>query len=383
MTGPADVGPAESPVAAFAAELAVPGGPPHRPPPRPIPFADRDPALPHEVEPVTPAAHRPPPTPLPVADGVADSPPVVSYMAEPEPVVTPESLGEPAAAGLAAVLPEFVPTPAAVSAEPPLAPAAHEPFAAVVSDSVVVPTDESDLPAADPSAALAPPEAVLDAVPAGQAFAADLSAAPTAESEDPPPADAADDFGAEAAAPLPPGGSDVTAVGLEPVPAVGPPATAEAMPDPWDADAVADRVPDVAAVPDVVAAPVASIPPAADLWADVSDFVFVPGEAAAAAVPDVLFWGDDDLDAATEAAAFVPAPVPTAAAAKRADPLPSPPAEPEPAASTAGPAVIDVTSDAAAMPAAAALDPLPLGRAGGRRPRPWTSGPTRLPTARP
>ena len=60
-------------------------------------------------------------------------------------------------------------------------------------------------------------------------------------------------------------------------------------------------------------APVASpviVPPSvpAELVAEVDDFVFVPGEEAAdaSALPDVLFWGDDELDAVAEQALATP-----------------------------------------------------------------------------
>ncbi len=128
---------------------------------------------------------------------------------------------------------------------------------------------------------------------------------------------------------------DVAVAELEPVPladgSAGPPATPEALSESWDAAAVADAVPrnrqtaDVAepdaddvppltsadrapaaaaAAETAIAAPtvVPSSPvPPPGLLDDVSDFVFVPGEADPSAGADVLFWGDPDLDAATEA----------------------------------------------------------------------------------
>jgi pSer/pThr/pTyr-binding forkhead associated (FHA) protein len=98
----------------------------------------------------------------------------------------------------------------------------------------------------------------------------------------------------EAVAAAEPVESEPAAV-VEPSPV--PEAVEAVSPEPVAAQAAAAPA-DPAAPAAVPAAVPAWVPPVLD---EIDDFVFVPDAEPVAAVPEVLFWGDDDLDAVTEA----------------------------------------------------------------------------------
>ncbi len=382
---------ADSPVAAFAAELAADSAV-HRPPPRPIPFAHLDPALPGEAEPVSSAAHRPPPQPMPVApltataDGWSES----AATGDPTDLDTGSAAADPTIDLPAAASEAGEASDATTATEPSIDPGFVAAFdlpteplgseqllssAAEPSGSAEGSASAGEMgapvgePAAEPlgsdgpneSAIALPPEPVggaaeptadlgfestaADVTGAAEAFDLAAVAEPTPDLSSAEPIwDASPDL-----APASP------AVGmvLEPFPAAdmtaAPPATAEALPAEPELADVADRVAEAPPAADVVPPPApAIVPAAADLLGEVSDFVFVP-EAAAAFVPDEIFWGDTDLDAELAAA-------PPTAARATTPPEPLPPvannASPEPAA-PAEPAV-PLAAEPPAEPAASA-----------------------------
>ncbi len=308
---------------------------------QPAPHAEAIP-LAEWTEPVAAAAEMPPP-----AESVE-----AHFAAEPEAAAIPlEGSTEPAAAANAPAEPveppfdvqpaaeeiplEELPEPAAAMSGPaePIAESAPIGLEAKAVEAIPEPVADTaaEPPAVEPPQEAKPEPAITQmaatptpveeiAVPAG----VEGLEPPRAVAEAPLPAAPAEPLAAEAEPPMPAAGS------VEPV------ATSHAESPPVVDEPVV-RVADLP--PTMIPAP--SVP--ADLIAEVEDFVFIPGVEAVDpnAIPDVIFWGEDDLDATAGQAVTAPAPpAPARTASEPAPPpedLPPPPVIEDETPSSGGP----------------------------------------------